>query len=81
MFFIGQTDPHSSIIIVLQDDNMAVHSPHRAPHPLVPGTLSATVSPLHQGWGYAVWHCAAGGQPEVLSDAVYCSFVILEEFH
>lgn len=50
---------------------MAVHGPHGAPHPLVPGTLSAAVPSLHQGWGYAVWHCAAGGQPEVWTDTLF----------
>lgn len=50
---------------------MAVHGPHGAPHPLVPGTLSAAVASLHQGRGYAVWHCAAGGQPEVRTDTPF----------
>lgn len=50
---------------------MAVHSTHRAPYPLVPGTLSAAVTPLHQGGRYAVRHRTAGGQQEVWTNAQF----------
>lgn len=48
-----------------QDDGVALHGPHRTPHSLVPGALSAAVTSLCQGRGHDVRHCTFNRQQEV----------------
>lgn len=51
--------------LFVQDDRVALYGPHRTPHSLVPGALSAAVTSLCQGRGHNVRHCTFNRQQEV----------------